>query len=158
VDTQEEAVAWAEREAQLGRRILAIDPVTTLQRNGQPWEADQFFVKKLKAIATKYGLTIIAVSHPQRGVTTPSRETLAGGAVWERHSDAILVLQAHEEKTSQIRTSCGTVEDRHNRSLKIEKARNGKGTGASVALQFCGRTLTTSEVGVIKKTTKGGKL
>ncbi len=157
VDTQQQAAAWAEREAQLGRRILVIDPVTVLTRAGQPWEADQVFVKWLKAIAQKYGATIICVTHPQRGVTTPTRENLAGGAVWERHSDTILVLQAHDERSSQIRTSCGTTEARHNRSLTISKARHGKGTGSSIALQFCGRTLTTSELGVIKKPVKGNK-
>jgi KaiC/GvpD/RAD55 family RecA-like ATPase len=157
IDTQQQAAAWAEREAQLGRRILVIDPVTVLTRAGQPWEADQMFVKTLKSIAQKYGTTIICVTHPQRGVTTPTRETIAGGAVWERHSDTILVLQAHEEKTSQIRTSCGTAEDRHNRTLRIEKARHGKGTGSSIALQFCGATLMTSEIGVIKKMKKGDK-
>jgi KaiC/GvpD/RAD55 family RecA-like ATPase len=157
VDSQAQAVAWALYQAQLGRRILVIDPVTVLTRAGQPWEADQIFVKGLKAIAQKYGVTIIGVTHPQRGVTTPTRENLAGGAVWERHSDTILVLQAHEEKQSAIRTSCGTVEDRHNRTLRIEKARNGKGTGSSIALQFCGATLMTSEIGVIKKMKKGEK-
>lgn len=152
VDSQEQAAAWAEREARSGRRILVIDPVTVLTRAGNPWESDQRFVKKLKATAVQYGTTIICVTHPQRGVTSPARENLAGGAVWERHSDTILVLQAHDERTSHIRTVCGTVEDRHNRTLRIEKARHGKGTGLAIALKFDGRTLMTSEVGVIKKT------
>lgn len=42
-----------------------------------------------------------------------------------------------------------TVPVEHNRTVRIEKARNGKGTGLSLAFEFSKDSLTVSELGVL---------
>lgn len=155
VDTQEQAAAWVEQQARIGRRVVAVDPVTMLTRLGKPWDADTRFIKSLKKTAQTYGITILLVTHPAKGVTDPTRENLAGGAAYERFCDTMLVLQSHDPKTSLVRTPCGTAEMKHNRTLRIEKARHGSGTGCRLAMEFDASSLTVRELGLIVKNKKG---
>lgn len=57
----------------------------------------------------------------------------------------------HEEKTSKVRTCCGTDEISHNRTLYILKARNGKGGGYKLAFDFDNESLTLKELRLIVK-------
>lgn len=155
INTQDQASGWVEQQARIGRRVIAVDPVTMLTRLGKPWDADTRFVKAMKKTAESYGITILLVTHPSKGVTDPTRENLAGGAAYERFCDAMFVLQSHDPKTSKVHTACGATEMSHNRSLRIEKARHGSGTGLRLAMRFDGETLLMAEQGIILKTKKG---
>jgi hypothetical protein len=157
IDTQDHTSAWVEQQARAGRRIICIDPVTALIRIGRPWEADSRFIKTLKKIAETYGVTILLVTHPAKGVTDPTRENLSGGAAYERFCDTLLVLQAHDPRKSKALTPCGTTEIEHNRTLRIEKARHGSGTGLRLAMRFSGETLLMAEQGIITKTKRKGQ-
>ena len=79
---------------------------------------------------------------------------LAGGAAYSRFSQTILWLESHNEKASRVKTTCGTTEMDHNRTLHILKARNGKGQGVKVACNFESESLTLSEQGIIVKGNK----
>ncbi|MBN1395502.1 MAG: hypothetical protein JW959_10800 [Pirellulales bacterium] len=155
IDSQEQCVSWVEQQAKIGRRVVAVDPITMLNRLGKPWDSDMRFVKGLKRTAETYGATILLVSHPSKGVSDPTRETLAAGAAYERFCDTMFVLQAHDMKTSLVRTACGTVEIEHNRTLRVEKSRHGSGTGCRLAMRFSPETLLMAEQGIIIKTRKG---
>lgn len=155
IDTQSQALTWVERQAAAGKRVIVVDPVSLLTRTGEAWTADQMFVKALKKTAETHGVSILCITHPQRGVAEPSRANLSGGAAWERHADVILALQIHDPRSSRICTPCGTDEREHNRTLLIEKARHGAGTGKRLAMQFDASSLTIRELGLIVKNKKG---
>jgi hypothetical protein len=53
------------------------------------------------------------------------RESLAGSAAYERFCETIITLANHEPKRSKVKTSLGTATMEHNRTVRIEKARNG---------------------------------
>jgi hypothetical protein len=154
-ETLEQLAAWIAEQAKAGRRIICIDPVTAAVRTGQPWVSDLEFLRSIKKTATEYGCSILLVTHPQRGVTEPSRENLAGSAAYERFCETIITVANHEPKESLIRTDVGTGELEHNRTVRIEKARNGRGTGCRLAYKFDPETLTMREVGLIVKRKEG---
>jgi hypothetical protein len=79
---------------------------------------------------------------------------LAGGAGYSRFSQSILWLESHNEKKSKIKTTLGTIEMDHNRTLHILKARNGKGQGVRIACNFESESLTVTELGITIKNEK----
>ncbi len=141
-ETLEQLAEWAEDQARRGRRIIAIDPITAAARTDKPWVSDLTFLRSVKRTATEHGCSIILVTHPQRGVTEPTRENLAGSAAYERFSETIITLANHDPKESKIKTALGTTTIEHNRTVRIEKARNGRGTGCRLAFSFCSDSLT----------------
>jgi len=150
-ETLEQLAEWAEDQAKRGRRTIAIDPITAAARTGKPWVSDLAFVRSLNRTATNYGCSVVLVTHPQRGVTEPTRDNLAGSAAYERFSETIITLANHEPKEAKIKTSLGTTTMEHNRTVRIEKARNGRGTGCRLAFTFCPESLTLHECGLIVK-------
>jgi len=154
-ETLEQLATWIAEQAKAGRRIICIDPVTAAARTGQPWVSDLEFLRSIKKTATEYGCSVLLVTHPQRGVTEPSRENLAGSAAYERFCETIITIANHEPKESLVRTAVGTGELEHNRTVRIEKARNGRGTGSRLAYNFDPETLTMREVGLIVKRKEG---
>jgi hypothetical protein len=154
-ETLEQLATWIAEQAKAGRRIICIDPVTAAARTGQPWVSDLEFLRSIKKTATEYGCSVLLVTHPQRGVTEPSRENLAGSAAYERFCETIITIANHEPKESLVRTAVGTGELEHNRTVRIEKARNGRGTGSRLAYNFDPDSLTMRELGLIVKRKEG---
>lgn len=154
-ETLEQLATWITEQAKAGRRIICIDPVTAATRTGQPWVSDLEFLRSIKKTATEYGCSILLVTHPQRGVTEPSRENLAGSAAYERFCETIITVANHDPKESFVRTDVGTGELEHNRTVRIEKARNGRGTGCRLAYNFNSDSLTMRELGLIVKRKEG---
>ena len=154
-ETLEQLATWIAEQAKASRRIICLDPVTAAARTGQPWVSDLEFLRSIKKTATEYGCSVLLVTHPQRGVTEPSRENLAGSAAYERFCETIITVANHEPKESLIRTDVGTGDLEHNRTVRIEKARNGRGTGCRLAYKFDPGTLTMREVGLIVKRKEG---
>ena len=154
-ETLEQLAAWIADQAKAGQRIVCIDPITAATRTGQPWVADLEFLRAIKKTATEYGCSILLVTHPQRGVTEPSRENLAGSAAYERFAETIITIANHEPKASLVRMAVGTVEIEYNRTVRIEKARNARGTGCRLAYDFDSESLTMKELGLIIKRKEG---
>lgn len=88
-------------------------------------------------------------------MTEPTRENLAGSAAYERFGDTIITLANHDLRESKIKTTLGTVTQEHNRAVRIEEARNDRGTGYRLAFSFCSDSLTLRELGLIVKDDKG---
>lgn len=157
IETQEQVIEWAEREAQNSRRIVMVDPVTLIDRipGMNLWDSDLVFAKAMKRTAETYQVTVWVTTHPVKGSSEPSRENMAGGVVYERNSDCILTLGNHDPKVSSVQSACGTCDVSHNRTLGIAKSRHGPGTGTRLAFDFDPGTLTLIERGVIVKKKKG---
>lgn len=150
-ETLEQLNQFIESQAKLGRRIIAIDPVTMAERTSKPWKADLSFVKAAKKTAMDYGCSILLITHPTKDTLEPTLQNLAGGAAYQRFVDCVVTLQNHEDKESKVKAPCGTAELQHNRTVRIEKARNGRGTGCRLAFEFSKDSLTLSELGIIMK-------
>jgi len=148
----EQLAEWIQTQAKHCRRLIAVDPITAAGRTSKPWISDLAFLKSAKKTAIDYGCSIVLVTHPTKGVLEPTKENLAGSAAYERFTDAIITLQNHEPKESRVKTDCGTTDIEHTRTVRIEKARNGKGTGCRLAFEFSVESLTLQELGLIVKT------
>lgn len=153
-ETLEQLAEWIEAQAKLGRRLIAIDPITALSRMAKPWIADPAFLKSIRKTSTNYGCSVILVTHPTKDTLEPTLQNLAGSAAYQRFVDCIITLQNHEPKESRVKTACGSTDMEHNRTVGIEKARNGKGTGIRLAFEFSRDSLTLKELGIISKTEK----
>ncbi|MCZ7649286.1 MAG: AAA family ATPase [Planctomycetota bacterium] len=153
--TPEAFLAWIARAAESGNRIIAIDPVTFMQRGKTPWTADETFLLGAKRIIEAHGASLFLVTHPRKMPAgakpgAMSIDDLAGGVAYSRFAQTILYLSAHTPKAAHVRTSCGVSTVTHNRTLTVFKARNGRGREwEQNAFQFDGTTLTLHELGVV---------
>jgi len=145
---------WIEQQAKIGCRVIGIDPITSAERGGEPWIADNKFLQAIKKTATDYRCSIILVTHPIKAVSFPDLSQVAGSAAYQRFAQTILWLESHEEKSSKVKTTVGRTEMTYNRTLHILKARNGKGMGLKLAFEFDSETLRLNELGLIVKDKK----
>ena len=147
-----EIAEWSLERAKAGYRIICIDPITAAASTTKPWIEDNLFLNTIKKIATDYNCSYILVTHPTKSCSLPELNQLAGSAAYGRFVQTAMWLNAHDTKTSNVRTSMGTVEYEHNRTLGVLKARNGMGQGMTLACEFEG--LRLREYGVIVKEKK----
>ncbi len=153
--TLTQVAQWIEDRAKVGCRVIAVDPITAADTGGQKtWEADKVFLNSIAKTADIYQCSIVLVTHPIKVVSFPDVTQLQGGAAYQRACQTILWLESHNEKTGQVKASCGTIDQDYNRTLHILKARNGKGQGARLAYNFTGDTLKLSELGIIVREKK----
>lgn len=143
---------WILHQARSGRKLLIIDPVTAVQHvTRDTWSEDNKFLQKTKQIMVDYGVAVMFITHPSKSQgKMPGMEGLAGGATFSRFSQTIFWLEAHDAKTSDVRSSMGTCPTEHNRTVHILKSTLGPGQGARIAATF-GESLTLHEHGVIVK-------
>jgi len=160
-DTQptfDQLAAWVEDRAKVGCRIIGIDPITAgLHVRRQSWEEDGSFLCRIKRAAVDYRCSIVLVTHPVKTVSRPDLTQLAGGAAYARFAQSIVWLESHGERSSTVKTVCGTTVVKHNRTLHLLKARNGKGQGVKLAFNFEAESLTLKELGIIVRSPKTGK-
>lgn len=154
--TLEDLAVWIEGQAKAGARIIVADPLTAASEGtDRPWVAARKFMMRAKAAARSAGASIVLTSHGRRGdgrvKGPPDLDSLAGGAAFARFASVVLWLEALAEPAmAQVvdpdrRERAAEI----NRRLRVLKAREGRGTGLTVGMQFDGRTLRTSEVGVV---------
>jgi hypothetical protein len=150
--TLEQLAEWMKARAKAGFRIIAIDPVTAAAHKSRSvWEEDNAFLHDVKRTAVDCRCSIILITHPIKAVSFPDVTQLAGGAAYSRFAQTILWLESHSDKTSKIKTACGTAEVEHNRTVHLLKARNGKGQGVKLVCNFDAESLTLREEGIIVK-------
>ena len=149
--TLDQLAQWSEKRAETGFRVICLDPVTAAAQTSKPWIEDNAFLQRIKRAATSFGCSFVLVTHPAKTMSLPDMNQLAGSAAYSRFAQSIFWLQNHEPKNSKVKSSCGTTELEHNRTLHILKARNGKGQGLSLACEFDSKTLTLKEHGIIVK-------
>ncbi|HUO11066.1 MAG TPA: AAA family ATPase [Phycisphaerae bacterium] len=150
--THEMALAWVRESAKAGFEILIIDPVTALEASDKPWIADLRFMMDVKAIARQYGTRVVLVTHPKKGRKNGSGlDDFAGAAAFTRFAHTAIWLEKYTpERNANVRRSRYQQEQlAFNRTIKITKARNGRGTGLELAYQFSPLTLRFEELGIV---------
>ena len=153
--TLSQIVDWIEKQAKTGFKLIIIDPLSAADHSRwETWAEDATFIQRVKRVAVEYRVCVLIVHHPVKAVSCPELGQLSGGAAFGRFIQCILWLEAHDEKTGQVKTCCGTGEATYNRTLHVLKARNAKGSGCRLAMTFRGDTLTFSEHGLIVKREK----
>jgi len=152
-------VSWTEARASEGARIIAIDPVTAAETTDRPWDDAQNFLQTVKPVLDRYGASLLLVTHPRKGkqrAMATTLDDLAGGAAWQRLAQCILWLERHDEPKAVTVKSFADVQpttttEEINRTLRLLKARNGRGTGWQLAFDFDPQTLRFHERGAIVK-------
>jgi KaiC/GvpD/RAD55 family RecA-like ATPase len=151
----EKLLAWVEERAKAGCEIIGIDPITAASPEKEPWSADLKFLMAAKTLMRKYQSRLILVTHPKKGMKTPGGglDNMAGGAAYSRFSQNVLWLEKLDQPEDGEVTPPGFTTPMHmtfNRIFKIFKARNGPGTGAKLAFNFCPESLLFAEQGVLE--------
>lgn len=161
VMTRERGVTYTPRkvgeliraEAEKGKRIIYLDPVTAMVHGREPWVEDQWFVQdECQSIAEDHGCSIIFITHPvkerpQKG--TPSGHGAAGGSAWFRFVDSQIWL-SREDPPEQYRIQ--TLDDgpQHMKGDVIVTAiKTRDGTGAGRRFLFNFERLRYRELGII---------
>ena len=144
---------WFEQRCKEGAEICGIDPVTAANVSDKAWIDDQKFIFRVKAIAKQYHSRLVYVIHPRadRGKPGPSLSKMSGGAAYSRFSHSVLWLYRHDTpKTNTVYSSTyGKRPVTFERTLKISKARNGRGAGAELAFTLNPETLCFVEHGAV---------
>lgn len=144
---------WFEARCKEGIEICGIDPITAAQTSDKPWIDDQKFIFHVKTIAKQYNSRLIYVIHPRisHGKVGPSLSRLAGGAAYSRFSHSVFWLVKHDQPQTSLMYSSdfGKRQVTHERTLKIAKARNGRGAGGEIGFSLNPETLCFSEYGMI---------
>ncbi len=158
----ENLVGWIEDRPRDGCRVIAIDPVTAAETSDRPWDDSKRFLQTVKPMLERYSASLVLVAHPKktRQRSGPvSLDDLAGGAAWGRFAQAVLWLEKYDEPKEfpikrPVGDVAGPVTDEVNRSLRILKARNGRGGGWHLAYDFDPASLRFFERGAIVKREK----
>lgn len=148
----EDALAWIRQVCSSGARIIVIDPVTALDFGAKPWESEKQFINEAKAILRRHGASMLCVTHGRGGKSSGNMlDDVSGSRAWGRFAHTVLWLQAFDVKRMNVRTPFGDSTIEANRTIRIAKARNGRGDGVVIAMSFDTNTLRFSEHGVVVK-------
>lgn len=152
---------WFEQRCKEGATICGIDPVTAATASDKPWIDDQKFIFRVKSIAKQYHSRLIYVIHPRvsHGKVGPSLSRLAGGAAYSRFSHSVFWLVRHDSPQNSVLYSStfGKRHVTHERTLKIAKARNGRGAGEEIGFTLNPDTLCFSELGMVVEHVKASQ-
>jgi len=149
---------WVKQQAESGRRLVIVDPITVAAPSAKPWIDDQKFVTEIKRIMRANDASILLITHRKKGATGVSLDDLAGGAAYQRLAQAIFWLESHgrEGATVTVHTALGRADYRIQHTIHICKSRKGRGTGSSIAFRADWETMTFSEIGLIVKEKEKG--
>jgi hypothetical protein len=167
--THEDLIRWADRKARDGYQILIIDPVTMAAgKTSTVHIDDKEFLRGLKRIQDQFGVRTILVTHPKGGTPQKGQDPLdlvAGGQAYKRFSQTVLIVNRHRRSPRACRIEHyephigeTTRQLWVTRSISIAKARNGKGEGLDLAMEFNDRTLRFEELGVVREELKKGEM
>lgn len=147
---------WIEDKARAGKRIICVDPISVAKQGQFIWQEEKTFLSRVGKICEKHDVSIILVTHPKTGFNSkqkngPSMDSIAGSAPLVRLCQTILYLEQHH---SPIDRRVTTIDDEIkgcelNRTLTVLKARNGKGAGLIIGLEFDESNLGFNEEGII---------
>jgi hypothetical protein len=148
-----ELADWFETRCAEGFEVSIIDPVTAAVASDKPWIDDQKFIFRVKTTAKKYHARLIYAIHPRvaNGKVGASLSRLAGGAAYARFSHSVFWINKFEKERSEKVWSAptGSRQVSFERSMKISKARNGRGAGAELAFHMNAGNLCFEEYGSV---------
>jgi hypothetical protein len=152
-----QAAEWIERKAREKNRIIVIDPITMIQEGKEPWAEAPAFIARIKIAVLAHGCTLVCVSHPKKGFLNKTGDftldDIAGPAAFTRFISSAFALQHVEmDEPGDIRLPDGsTSKDTWNKTIRIMKVREGRGTSKVVCYNWIANTATFSEVGIKSK-------
>jgi len=145
---------WVRQRAEEGYRIICIDPITAAAVTGNQWTEDAAFMMAAKAAVREHDASLVLVTHPKKGRKGAiGQDELAGGAAYQRFAQTVLWLEWHKTPVDVkiYRRDHENWVTPINRTLHICKARNGKGQGIRIGMDFSSATLRTREKGIIER-------
>lgn len=152
---------WFEQRCKEGATICGIDPVTAASVSDKPWIDDQKFIFRVKSTAKQYHSRLVYVIHPRiaHGKAGPSLSRMAGGAAYARFSHSVFWLVRHDQPQTSVLFSSdyGKRQVTHERTMKISKARNGRGAGGEIGFTLNPETLCFTELGIVAEHVKASE-
>lgn len=150
--TLPELTDWVNDRAKEGCRVMAIDPITAASATADRWNDDRNFVLNTSKIMRDHGCSLVVVTHPVKGAKGSEMSDLSLGAAFSRFTQTVVWIKAYyPSKEFTIATQFGgEATEETNRSVKIAKARLGRGTGFEIAYRF-GSAMKFNEVGIVVK-------
>jgi hypothetical protein len=145
---------WTARALERAR-VVFIDPLAQIDfPERQSWIGEGDFVRRLVGLAAASGGSIVLVAHTIKrpghaGSLMLTAEDLQGAAALNRLVHTILLLEAHDEKTSQVWQGEMKIPAIHDRTMTVAKCRFGPGRGVRVAMRLYGPHL--EELGAIAR-------
>ena len=140
--------------AMRGKRIIVVDPITAAGADTDKcWKDDELFIRSTMDIIKKHGVSLVLVTHPRKGSGgKPSLDEISGGAAYARFTQCVLWIDHHSPpKQVDAYLSGNKFTDivMINRTVKILKARNAKGTKINIGYNLDAR-FRFVEVGIIE--------
>lgn len=163
--TDEYVYNWMEDRATEGSRYIFIDNLTQMYFGSRnvSLSREEAFVMASTALASRSGMTIVFVIHTKslhgrpHGYV-PTKEDLSGTSLWRKNTHTIAMIQAHDERESRVYGQSKVPgmpipihEVEHNRTVRIDKSRHGRGAGFALAFQQEKGAPRFRELGVIVK-------
>ncbi len=151
---------WISQEADKGRRLVMIDPITMMESKNEreTYHKQASFVKQARAIVDRRQISLLLVIHPRKMGTgdsfTASLDNLAGVTEFQRFTDTVFWLEAHKPQFANFSSSAmspGMMEQlAYNRTLHVLKARLGPHAGRKIAYFMDSATLRHTERGFVE--------
>jgi predicted ATP-dependent serine protease len=127
--------------------FIIIDPITAIMpdpiKKQSETQQQTSFCIALSGVAAKLKKHIMVIGHTGKRSKyngKPSALTIddmSGSAAYQRFINYVMILDYHEEKTSNATNEYGaTVDVEHKRTLLIEKTNFGSGKGSKIAMDF----------------------
>ena len=131
---------WMERQANLGRRVLVVDPISMADTAGvRIRDADKELISDTSRIAREHNLTVVFVHHPRntQGHNVKDMGNIAGGKCWGRFAQTVMYIERTEVGSARCKNYHGALESCDvNRILTIQKCRHGRGAGIALGYQW----------------------
>jgi len=142
-------------------RVVFVDPIAQIDFGPREWEGQKDFMQHATGLSSSYKRSAVLVVHSVKrsgrdGKGPLTEESLQGAAEFSRLADTVLLLDAHDKKSSDV-LRCGGCREtvRHDRTVTIGKARFGR--GARLRLAFATEGPRFRELGVIAPAKVGSK-
>ena len=157
-----DAMEWLAATCSKGSRVAFLDPVTQIDFGAgkDSLKAEESFIRDATALAAQHRVTLVFVMHTKKLFGKPDGflpgiEDLAGSSLWAKLAHTVVMMCAHEDKESNISAPGSlpgvytTQPIEHNRTVKIEKTRRGRGARMALAYSQDGDRPAFSEHGLI---------
>jgi RecA-family ATPase len=152
-----DVVDWVCVEAERGTEFIVIDPITNISwtdgKYSKSHEVQEKFMNEIIAVAAGSNVHVLFVLHfaKRKFANQPlTGDDIQGSTAFHRFAYNTWLLQRHDWQDSVVfRTGGIKGAATHNRTLRIEKARKGCGTGTNIAFSLESTGPRPHEIGVI---------
>ena len=149
--TLKDVAVWVERQAQAGKRVIVVDPISAAVTGDKRWTEDHELMMAVKRTAMTYEVSVLMTNHPVKGSKSPGLDDMAGGSAYAKFASCALWITKHEPPLEEtVIAAFGKTVEMFNRTVAIYKARNGRGGGVKLAFNL-NPSMRFTELGPIVK-------